>query len=159
MLDGLLAANAGYADARSHLADGRPDLGLAVVTCMDTRIDVLAAFGLHLGEALIVRNAGARVTEDVVRSLALASHVLGVHTVALVQHTRCGLYGVDDTALQALTGSSLAFLSIRDHTDALRDDVDALAGDPALTPIAAIAGLLYDVDTGAVDEVVRWHRS
>src|SRR3954453_15167092 len=95
----ILTANEGYAAARSNHGNPRPLRRLAVVTCMDARIDVFAALGLHLGEAHVIRNAGGRVTEDVLRSLAVSSHVLGVDTVLLVQHTKCGLAGVSDAEL------------------------------------------------------------
>ena len=103
----LLAANKGYAAARANVADARPGRHLAVVTCMDARIDVFAALGLHLGEAHVIRNAGGRVTEDVLRSLALSSHVLGVDTVVVMQHTQCGLAGRTDSELRELTGADL----------------------------------------------------
>ncbi len=153
----LLAANRWYAAARAA-ADPRPSRRLAVVTCMDARIDVFAVFGLHLGEALVVRNAGGRVTGDVLRSLALSCHVLGVDTVVVVQHTACGLAGVTDRELRELTGADLAFLPIGDHTAALRQDVETIANTPYLRPIVAVAGFVYDVETGQVEEVVRWGR-
>ena len=96
----LLAANRGYAAARANVADPRPGRRMAVVTCMDARIDVFAVLGLHLGEAHVIRNAGGRVTDDVLRSLALSSHVLGVDTVVVMQHTNCGLAGVTDQELR-----------------------------------------------------------
>src|ERR1700727_937508 len=105
----LLAANDDYAAARANVADHRPGRQLAVVTCMDARIDVFAVLGLHLGEAHVIRNAGGRVTEDVLRSLALSSHVLGVDTVVVMQHTKCGLAGVTDSELQRITGADLGF--------------------------------------------------
>ena len=71
-----------------------------MITCMDARIDVFAVLGLHLGEAHVIRNAGGRVTEDVLRSLALSCHVLGVDTVVVMQHTKCGLTGVTDEYLR-----------------------------------------------------------
>ena len=108
-------ANQGYAAARANVADRRPGRQLAVVTCMDARIDVFAALGLHLGEALVIRNAGGRVTDDVLRSLALATHVLGVDTVVVMQHTKCGLAGVTDEELRRLTGADFGFLPIADH--------------------------------------------
>ena len=83
----MLAANEAYAAARANIADARPSRRLAVVTCMDARIDVFAVLGLHLGEAHVIRNAGGRVTDDVLRSLALSSQVLGVNAVAVMQHT------------------------------------------------------------------------
>jgi carbonic anhydrase len=155
----LLEANRAYAGARANVHNARPGRRLAVVTCMDARIDVFAALGLHLGEAHVLRNAGGRVTEDVLRSLALSTHVLGVDTVVVMQHTECGLAGVTDEQLRERTGADLGFLSIDDHTAALCDDVDALAATPYLSPVVAIAGLVYDVTTGEIADVVRWERS
>ena len=155
----LLDANRAYAHARAGVADPRPSRRLAVVTCMDARIDVFAALGLHLGEALVIRNAGGRVTEDVLRSLALATHVLGVETVVVMQHTKCGLTGVTDEELQEITGADLGFLSIADHDRAMREDVETLATTPYLGPLKVIAGFVFDVETGHIDDVVRWERS
>lgn len=155
----LLAANQAYAAARANVADPRPGRRLAVVTCMDARIDVFAALGLHLGEALVIRNAGGRVTDDVLRSLALGTHVLGVDTVVVMQHTKCGLAGVTDDELRELTGAELGFLAIGDHAAALRDDIDLLAGKPYLALVELIAGLVYDVESGEIDDVVRWRRA
>jgi carbonic anhydrase len=154
----LLDANAGYAAARANVADRRPGRHLAVVTCMDARIDVFAVLGLHLGEALVIRNAGGRVTDDVLRSLALSSHVLGVDTVVVMQHTKCGLAGVTDAELRQLTGADLGFFSIDDHAAALREDVEQLTTTPYLGPLKEIAGFVYDVETGEIDDVVRWAR-
>jgi carbonic anhydrase len=157
-IDDLLAANAHYAAARSNVADARPGRRLAVVTCMDARIDVFAALGLHLGEAHVIRNAGGRVTEDVLRSLALSSHVLGVDTVVVMQHTKCGLAGVTDAELRELTGANLGFFPIDDHAAALREDVELLSRTPYLAPLHVIAGLIYDVEGGEIQEVMRWER-
>jgi carbonic anhydrase len=126
---------------------------------MDARIDVFAVLGLHLGEAHVIRNAGGRVTEDVLRSLALSSHVLGVDTVVVMQHTKCGLAGVTDEELQARTGADLGFFPIDDHTAALKEDVETLATTPFLTPVQAIGGFVYDVETGKLTSVVGWERS
>ena len=158
-VDRLLAANEGYAAARANVADARPSRHLAVLTCMDARIDVFAVLGLHLGEAHVLRNAGGRVTEDVLRSLALSCHVLGVDTVVVMQHTGCGLAGVTDEDLRARTGADLGFFPIDDHRAALRGDVQLLAGTPFLAPVRAIAGFVYDVESGLLDDVVRWERS
>lgn len=154
----LLIANEGYAAARANVANGRPHRHLAIVTCMDARIDVFAALGLHLGEANVIRNAGGRVTEDVLRSLALSSHVLGVDTLVVMQHTKCGLTGVTDEELQRLTGAQLGFLSIDDHGAALREDIEVLAKTPYLEPLKFIAGFVYDVETGEIEDVVHWER-
>jgi carbonic anhydrase len=154
----LLEANEQYTGGHSHIADPRPVRHLAVVTCMDARIDVFAVLGLRLGEAHVIRNAGGRVTEDVLRSLALSTHVLGVDTVIVMQHTRCGLAGVTDEELREVTGADVGFLPIDDHVAALREDIDVLAATPYLEPVKAIAGFVYDVETGRIDDVVRWSR-
>jgi carbonic anhydrase len=154
----LLAANTAYAAARANVADPRPGRRLAVVTCMDARIDVFAVLGLHLGEAHVIRNAGGRVTDDVLRSLVVSSHVLGVDTVVLMQHTKCGLAGVSNEGLQELTGADLGFFPIDDHATALREDMEVLSTTPYLKPLRAIAGFVYDVESGEIDDVVRWVR-
>src|SRR5881392_4409489 len=130
----LLAANTAYAAARANVTDPRPGRRLAVVTCMDARIDVFAVLGLHLGEAHVIRNAGGRVTDDVLRSLALSCHVLGVDTVVVMQHTKCGLAGVTDAELRRLTGADLGFFPIDDHAAALREDIGVLSRTPFLSP-------------------------
>jgi carbonic anhydrase len=154
----LLDANAGYAAARANVADPRPGRRLAIVTCMDARIDVFAALGLHLGEAHVIRNAGGRVTDDVLRSLALSIHVLGVDTVVIMQHTKCGLAGVSDEELQALTGADLGFFPIDDHAAALREDIKLLTTKSYMKPLKLIAGLVYDVESGEIDDIVHWER-
>jgi carbonic anhydrase len=158
-IDRMLAANDAYAAARANVADARPGRRLAVVTCMDARIDVFAVLGLHLGEAHVIRNAGGRVTDDVLRSLALSSQVLGVDTVVVMQHTKCGLAGVTDEELRRLTGADLGFFPIDDHAAALREDIEILADTSFLAPIDVIVGFVYDVETGELDDVVRWERA
>jgi carbonic anhydrase len=125
---------------------------------MDARIDVFAALGLHLGEAHVLRNAGGRVTDDVLRSLALSAHVLGVETVVVMQHTKCGLAGVSDDELREATGADFPFFPIDDHAAALREDIDVLARAPFLGPVKVVAGFVFDVETGSIDDVVRWER-
>lgn len=154
----LIAANEGYAAARAGVADPRPNRRLAIVTCMDARIDVFAALGLNLGEALVLRNAGGRVTDDVLRSLALGTHVLGVGTVVVMQHTKCGIAGRSDAELQEITGADLGFLPIMDHAAALREDLDRILGTPFLDPVRVVAGFVYDVESGEISDVVRADR-
>ena len=155
----LLAANEGYAAARANVHDPKPSRRLAILTCMDARIDVFAILGLHLGDAHVIRNAGGRVTSDVLRSLALSCHVLGVDTLAVMQHTQCGLAGVTDEELRSLTGADLGFFPIDDHAGALKEDIDLLTGTPYLEPLKVIAGFVYDVQSGEIDDVVRWERA
>ena len=155
----LLDANQGYAAARANVHDPRPSRRLAIITCMDARIDVFEVLGLHLGDAHVIRNAGGRVTDDVLRSLALSCHVLGVDTVAVMQHTGCGLAGVTDAELRALTGADLGFFPIDDHAAALKEDIDLLTTTSFLTTLKVVAGFVYDVESGEIDDVVRWERS
>jgi carbonic anhydrase len=129
-----------------------------VVTCMDARIDVFAALGIKVGEAHVIRNAGGRVSDDVLRSLTLSSHLLGVTTVVVVQHTGCGLAGVSEEELRTLTGADCEFLPIADHRAALMEDLERIARVPHLAPIEHLAGFVHDVDSGALDEVLRWQR-
>lgn len=157
-IDRLLADNAATA-VPSEASDPQPGRRLAVVTCMDTRIDPLAVLGLSPGEAHIIRNAGGRVTEDVLRSLALSTRVLGVDTILVMQHTKCGMAGTTDEALRELTGAPLPFLAIDDHEATLREDVGILAGTAYLSSVERVAGAIYDVDTGLVSDVTRWARS
>ena len=154
----FLAANKAYAAARASVADPRPSQRLAVITCMDARIDVFAALGLHLGEALVIRNAGGRVTDDVLRSLALSCHVLGVDTVLVMQHTKCGLAGVTDEELRRRTGADLGFFPIDDHAAALSEDIEVLTEKPYLAPLQLISGIVYDVESGEIADVTRWER-
>jgi carbonic anhydrase len=157
-IENLLSANQGYAAARANVTDARPGRHLAVVTCMDARIDVFAVIGLHLGEAHVIRNAGGRVTEDVLRSLALSSHVLGVDTVVVMQHTKCGLAGVTNDELQRITGADVGFLPIDDHAAALGEDIDLLIATSYLAPLQVIAGFIYDVESGELDDIAYWER-
>ncbi|MFM8237802.1 MAG: beta-class carbonic anhydrase [Actinomycetota bacterium] len=154
----LLDANEGYAAARASVTDPRPSRHIAIVTCMDARIDVFAVLGLHLGEAHVIRNAGGRVTDDVLRSLALSSHLLGVDTVVVMQHTGCSLAGVTDDELRARTGTDLGFYPIIDHATALREDLALLTETPHLGPVRLIAGLVYDVESGEIGDVIRVER-
>jgi len=147
------------AGRRVGVTNQRPLRRLAAVTCMDVRIDVLGVLGLEPGEANILRNAGGRVTEDVLRSLAVASHVLGVNAVVVMHHTGCGLEGESDASLQARTGADLRFLPIHDHGEALREDVGLLASTNYLGPLTTVAGWLYELETGRVAEIARWERS
>ncbi|HEY6474361.1 MAG TPA: carbonic anhydrase [Acidimicrobiales bacterium] len=156
VIEELLAAS--RAATPPGVRRARPTRRLAVVTCMDARVDPRTVFGLALGEAHVLRNAGGRVTDDVLRSLALSGSILGVDTVVLMQHTQCGLEGASDVDLRGRTGADIEFLPIDDHAASLRHDVDLLVRTPYLSWLQAIAGLLYDVETGAVEDVVRWTR-
>lgn len=161
MFDQLLAANAAYAEGFAFGDLPRtPARHLAVVTCMDARIDALAVLGLHEGDAHILRNAGGRVSQDVVRSLLVSTRLLGVSTVGVMHHTDCGMASVDRHELRELVNDvddedweSLDLLTIDDRTQALRDDVEQVRTS-ALLPQLDVAGLLYDVATGRVSRLI-----
>jgi carbonic anhydrase len=158
VIEELLAANDAYASRYVSLDDPRPGKRLAVVTCMDVRIDAFAVLGLQLGDAHVIRNAGGRVTDDVLRSLALSTQVMGVDTLVVMQHTKCGLAGVTDEELRERAGANLDFLSIADHEVALKEDIELLAGTPFLSPLVVIAGFLFDVESGGIEQLVHWER-
>ena len=152
---------------REHAATFTPVAGsgkaaraLAVLTCMDSRIDPLAMLGLRPGDAKILRNAGARVTDDVLRTLVLAVHLLGVTRVMVVAHTGCRMAGCTEDDVHALiTGaggpdtSSLSFLTSVDQEAALHTDVNRITAWPYL-PGLAVGGFVYDLGTGALRRVV-----
>lgn len=162
MFDDLLSANAGYA-SNFGLRDltGRAARHFSVVTCMDTRIEPLPALGLVPGDAKILRNAGGRVTPDVLRSLMLATSMLGVTRVAVMHHTRCALAGTDQAGVTATFTDEQRghtqgweFLAMPDPDTALAADVAAIRACAALPPELEVEGWRYDVDTGVVRQVV-----
>ena len=158
MFDDLLQANADY--ARGFGLSGIPPVaarGFALVTCMDSRIEPLTMLGLHPGDAKILRNAGGRVTTDVVRSLVLATRFLGVTEIAVMQHTNCALADQTDDDVRTRLGEqgtkgveAWQFLAMPDPDGALRADVAVLRECPQLPEGVRIEGWRYDVATGRV---------
>ena len=163
MFDDFLAANADYASRFSHGAlTARAGKGLCVVTCMDTRIDPLAILGLTVGDAKVLRNAGGRATQDVLRSLVLATNLLGVNAVAVMHHTGCALAGSDDSAVreslpqaQREATSGWSWLSMPDPDAALADDVATVRSCAGLAPGVVVEGWRYDVGTCTVARLIR----
>jgi carbonic anhydrase len=158
VFDDLLDANRRYrTEFHDSGVDGRAARGLAVVTCIDSRIDPLAALGLHTGDAKILRNAGARITEDVLRSLVLAVNLLDVRRVAVIQHTDCAVIGSSDDELRARVGdargadaSAWEFLAGTDGPTILRADIDRIRACPLLPDDLDVGGFVFDVHTGAL---------
>ena len=152
----LFAANAEYASGFDLGAlAAPPSRHVAVVTCMDARIDPLAIFGLAAGEAHVLRNAGARVTPDVLRSLVKSVNQLEVTRIAVMHHNDCGAAKIVLSELRAkvteATGHDPAdvdFHLIGDQEAALRTDVEAVQHCPYLPTGTEVVGLLYDVTTG-----------
>jgi len=154
----ILEANVKYADHHVAIDSAFPRKRLAVVTCMDARIDVFAAFGLAIGDAHVIRNAGARVTDDVVRSLAVSSHVLETNALLLVQHTGCGMASATQEHLEALTGSRIEFLTIDDHKQALVSDIERLQSEPSLARLHQLSGAVFDLASGELRVEVERNR-
>lgn len=155
-----LSANQTYA-TRFQLAglEARAAKGLGVLTCMDSRIDPLGMLGLAPGDAKILRNAGARVTDDVLRTLVLASYLLGVNRVMVVAHTNCRMATGSEEAvhaeIQAAGGPDTRSISFLTSDDQLRDlcaDVQRIKSWPYLGNIT-VGGFLYDLGTGKLDQV------
>jgi carbonic anhydrase len=161
VFDDLLDANARFAEGRAPVTiDGQTRRGLAVVTCIDTRIDPLEMLGLVNGDANIMRNAGARVTDDVLRSLGLASRLLGVTRVAMVQHTDCRMAKSDQAEVEQLftdlgvDASGWDFLTIADQRATLVEDIARIRACPLVADDVVIGGFICDVVTGRLTEVV-----
>jgi carbonic anhydrase len=152
----VLAANEAYARRFPHRGlQARAAQGLAVVTCIDSRIEPLAMLGLVPGDAKILRNAGARVTDDVLRSLVLASHLLGVNRVMVIAHTDCRMTGREEDVHAAIreaggpdTGE-LEFLVTDDREATVRADVELLRSSPYLAGVD-VGGFRYDVESGRI---------
>jgi carbonic anhydrase len=156
----VLTANERYADdfALAGL-QARAPRGLAVLTCIDSRIEPLAMLGLRPGDAKILRIAGARVTDDVLRTLVLASYLLGVDRAMVIAHTNCRMaagteYDVHIAVREAggPDTRSLAFLVTDDQEATIRADVQRVQSWPYLAHLH-VGGFLYDVDTGRVTEI------
>jgi carbonic anhydrase len=159
--DDLLDANAAYAKtfAEAGLAPVAAR-GVAILTCFDSRIEPLRMLGLAKGDAKILRNAGARVTDDVLRTLVLATHLLGVDRVFVVPHTRCRMTESTEEdihrVIQERAGvdtRSLEFRTERDQVGALRGDLVRIRAYPLLPRDLAVGGAIYDVDTGLLDPI------
>lgn len=159
----------GLIERRQHAAAGaatptlapEPERRLTIVTCMDARIEPLRLLGFALGDVHVLRNAGGRATDDVVRSLALSTHMLGTRELALIQHTECGLLGATNEAIRARVVASgcdaaaIDFLPIDDLDTSVRADVAQLRGAAALSRELQVSGFVYDVRSGELRRVTE----
>jgi carbonic anhydrase len=159
--DEILAANEEFAKTfKSSDLTGRAAQGLAIVTCMDSRIDPLRVVGMKPGDAKILRNAGARVTEDVLRTLVLAVHLLNVSKVLVMPHTDCRMAsGTEDQVHEAIkkaSGIDTRSIEIRTVTDqkaALEVDVLRIKSFPFLPSELEVMGAIYDVRNGKLENL------
>ena len=157
----FIEANRAYVDLHgtAHLPI-KPKTKVAIVTCMDSRIHVAPALGLALGDAHILRNAGGRVTEDMIRSLVISEQQLGTREIVVLHHTDCGAqtFTNDEFAdqLQRDLGVDVHgkdFLPFTDIEDSVQVDVAILKNSLLIPEDVAISGAIYNVDTGRITEV------
>jgi carbonic anhydrase len=157
----VLAANRAYAAEFALGGLAAPAArGLAMLTCIDSRIEPLAMLGIAPGDAKIIRNAGARVTDDALRSLVLAVNLLAVRRVAVVAHTDCAMAKATDAELAAqiadLRGADTTgweFHAIDDQHATLRTDVARIRACPLLPVDLIVGAFVYDVETGLLEVV------
>jgi carbonic anhydrase len=157
--DELLANNARYAESFSGPLPLPPTKHLAVIACMDARLDVYRILGLKEGEAHVIRNAGGVVTDDEIRSLAISQRLLGTEEIILIHHTDCGMLTFTDDefkrAVQNDTGikpgwAAEAFLDLEED---IRQSIARIKANPFVPHKDAIRGFVFDVATGKLNEV------
>ena len=160
--DDLLKANRNLAEVRTPtgpLPEAAPKLRVAIVACMDARLDPAAALGLRSGDAHVIRNAGGAVTDDVIRSLAISQRLLGTREVMLIHHTRCGMQSFTEDDLHDEIERDLGIrppwrAETFDDLDAdVRQTIRRVVESPFLAHTEVVRGFVYDVDTGLLREV------
>ena len=159
--DDLLAANRTFAETFDLAGfDGVAHAGIAIVTCMDSRIAPLHMLGLVPGDAKIFRNPGGRVTPQALEALVLGVHLLKVDRILVVPHTRCAMASSTLDEMRAKVGESAGqdaswqnFGVVTDQVGTLRDDVRKVRSHPLIPETVAVGGFLYDVDTGLLDQL------
>jgi carbonic anhydrase len=160
--DDLLAENDDYAASFPMAGfDGVAHAGVAMLTCMDSRIDPLRMIGLEPGDAKIIRNPGGRLTDSALEGLLLGIHLLGVDRIMLVAHTRCAVADNSEDDLRRRVGeasgvdvSDVIWHVVTDQAQCLRDDVARLRSHPLVPDQVAVGGFVYDVDTGRLSQLV-----
>jgi len=180
--DEVLEANAKYAEefgARGKLPIV-PARGIAILTCMDSRINTFALLGLAEGDAHVIRNAGGRASDDAIRSLIVSYKLLGTREWLVIHHTKCGQELFTDEVMRNLLASSLEtarwdgkqwqdtgkgpgsvesdyidWLTIRNLNDSVNNDVQRIRRHPLVPASIAIHGFIFDVETGRLSEVTK----
>ena len=159
--DDLFAANTEFIKGfKSQDLTGEAKKGLAIVTCMDSRINPLSVMGMKSGDAKILRNAGARVTEDVLRTLVLATYLLGVKKILVMPHTNCRMASAEEADIHeyiekeyGVDTRSLEFRTVSDQEAALAIDVNRIRAYPFLNRDVVVGGAIYDVKTGTITPI------
>jgi carbonic anhydrase len=158
----LLGANKEYASTfKSNGLSGEARKGLAIVTCMDSRIDPLHIVGMEAGDAKILRNAGARVTEDVLRTLVLATHLLGVKRVLVMPHTDCKMASGEEQEIHAaileksgIDTRGIEIRTVKDQMKALITDIQRIESYPLLEKNVKVMGAVFSVESGTLTPVI-----
>ncbi len=159
--ENFLKANQAYVELHGDLhLSIKPKTKVAIVTCMDSRLHVAPALGLALGDAHILRNAGGRVTDDMIRSLVISQQQMGTREIVVLHHTDCGAQTFNNEDFQehlkrelGVDVSGKDFLPFQDVEESVREDMKLLRECPLIPDDVIISGAVYDVDTGRMIEV------
>jgi carbonic anhydrase len=157
--DDLIANNEAHAASFSKRASGPPAPKVAVLACMDSRLDPAEVLGLQEGDAHVIRNAGGVATEDAIRSLVISQRLLGTEEIILIHHTDCGMVTFRDEDLQAAiedeTGirPPFAFEAFQDLEESVRQSIATIVSSPFIPRTDHVRGFVYDVETGRLREV------
>jgi carbonic anhydrase len=160
VIDDLVANNEAYAVSfRQERLPVAPAKKIAVLACMDSRLDVFGALGLGNGEAHVIRNAGGVVTEDAIRSLAISQRKMGTEAIVLIHHTECGMHGLDDDefkrSIEGETGVRPQWPddSFADVDEDVRRSIARVRSSPFIPRTDEVRGFVFDVQTGRLREV------
>ena len=159
--ENFLKANQAYVELHGDLhLSIKPKTKVTIVTCMDSRLHVAPALGLALGDAHILRNAGGRVTEDMIRSLVISQQQMGTREIVVLHHTDCGAQTFNNEDFQehlkrelGVDVSGKDFLPFQDVEESVREDMKLLRECPLIPDDVIISGAVYDADTGRMIEV------
>lgn len=159
--ENFLKANQAYVELHGDLhLSIKPKTKVAIVTCMDSRLHVAPALGLALGDAHILRNAGGRVTEDMIRSLVISQQQMGTREIVVLHHTDCGAQTFNNEDFQehlkcelGVDVSGQDFLPFQDIDESVREDMKLLRECPLIPDDVIVSGAVYDVDTGSMREI------
>jgi carbonic anhydrase len=156
----LLSNNQSYAASFEHAGlAARPAMRVAIVTCMDARLDPARALGFEVGDAHVIRNAGGVVTDDVIRSLSISQHLLGTEEIVLLHHSDCGLLMFTDEEFaraRELSTGELPAWPVRTFSDLeedVRDSIRRVSESPFIPRKDSVRGFVYEVESGRVREV------
>ena len=153
--ENFLKANQAYVELHGDLhLPIKPKTQVAIVTCMDSRLHVAPALGLALGDAHILRNAGGRVTEDMIRSLVISQQQMGTREIVVLHHTDCGAQTFENEAFRQHLKKELGVdVGDQDVEESVREDMLLLKRSPLIPNDVVISGAVYDVDTGWIQQV------